>query len=170
MRFTHFVILASLASTALAGPSTSPVGDYLGLFVEATVGQYQMLCSAREPATAALWKADVRRWREANSRSLQELQASAKRLELAARTRAFDTSSKEPLEERETGLMIYTSFMMLAATQPATELATSNDRQAIERCKGWHEAIAPNGQLEAGLPEAILGARRLLQVESERRN
>ena len=95
MRFTQFVVWASLASTASAGPSTSPIGDYLGLFVETTVSQYQMFCSTREPATAAMWKTDVRRWREANSKSLQELHAIAKLLELAAKTRAFDTSSKE---------------------------------------------------------------------------
>lgn len=173
MRLAHFVILASLASaasTASAGPSTSPIGEYLGLFVEATVSQYQMLCSAREPATEALWKADIRRWREANSKSLQELRATAKLLELAARTRAFDTSSKEPIEERERHLTVYTGFMMLAATQPATELAASNDRQASERCKGWHEAISPAGALETGLPEALLGAKRLLEVGSGRRN
>ena len=58
---------------------------------------------------------------------------------------------------------------MLATMQPATDLAASNDRQATERCKGWHEAISPSGPLESGLPEAIGGAKRLLQVESERR-
>jgi hypothetical protein len=170
MRIAPFVIWASLASTASARPSTAAIGDYLGLFVEATVGQYQMLCSAREPATAALWKTDVRRWREANAKSLQELRAVAKQLELSARARALDPSSKELLEERETRLTAYTSFQMLAATQPAVELATSNDRQSSERCKSWHDAIAPNGPLETGLPQAILGAKRLLQAEAERRN
>ena len=170
MRFAHLLFWTSLASSTLAGQSTRPIGDYLGMFVETTVGQYQMLCSAREPANAAQWKTDVRRWREVNSHSLQELRVVAKLVELAARNRAFDTSSKEPLQEREAHLTAYTGFMMLAAAQPATELAASNDQQAGGRCKGWQEAISPNGPFETGLPEAILGAKRVLQAESERRN
>lgn len=56
--------------------------------------------------------------------------------------------------------------VLLAASQPPIALARANDQQAGMQCKTWREAIAPGGPLETGLPVAVLGAKRILEMES----
>lgn len=167
MRPLPLILLALFTANAVAGSSTTAIGEYMSLFVDAAVGQYEMLCTAREPDTAAQWKAEVQRWRGANAAPLGELQAIAKSIERAARERAFDMSSKETVDERADHVALFPGFALLTASQPAIELARLNDRQASERCKSWREAIGPGGRFETDLAQAVSGGRRILQLELE---
>jgi len=167
MRSLPLALLALFTANAVAGRSTSAIGEYMSLFLDEAVGQYEMLCTAREPDTAAQWKAEVQRWRGANAAPLGELQAVARSIERAARELAFDMSSKETVDERAERVTIFPGFAMLTTSQPAIELAGLNDRQASVRCKSWREAIGPGGPFETGLAQAVAGGRRILQVELE---
>ena len=84
-------------------------------------------------------------------------------LHRATAKRALEAAPAMSLDEREAELAMSSGFMMLAASQPAMDLAGANDAQAAERCQNWRVAIAPNGPLETGLQSAIEGAKRLLR-------
>jgi hypothetical protein len=169
MRHHLFAAATLVAANASAGPSTQPIGDFFGLFVDASVAQEQRLCSARLPETAAEWKADAERWRTANAEPLRQLRETGQAVHKLTTLHAFEAPASVSLTDRETRASMYGSFQMLAVAQPATELATANDTQAAERCQNWRAAIAPGGPLETGLPAAIDGARRLLQSAAQDR-
>lgn len=170
MRLATLVLATSisgLAATAFAGPSTGPITDLMGLFVNDSVAEEQRLCSQRLPDTAAQWKADLERWRAANAEPLRQLRDAGQAVHRLTVLHALEAPASVSMTEREARLSMYSSFQMLAATQPAMELAAANDAQATERCQSWRASIAPGGPLETGLPAAIDGARRLLQSAAQ---
>jgi hypothetical protein len=161
-RVAHGLAGLVACTLAAAGPSTSAIGDHLGLFLESSVQQYQMLCSAREPASAAAWRAQVAPWRDRNAQPLQELRRITGELQAVGRQRAFEAPASEPLDKRADLLVMYSGFMLLAASQPAMLLARANDAQASVMCRNWLDALAAGGELDRQPALAVEGGKRLL--------
>ena len=167
VRPTAAAILAFSGAASLAGSSTQPISAYLSIFTETTVAQFGNLCSARLPQTAPQWKQDIGRWRNANDDSLRTLRAIATGIEAAIAQRQPNPSSKQALSNHDSSLKMFLGFQMLAAAQPATQLAQIDDENAKRQCNEWRSAIASGGPLENELPQAILGAKQILNRELE---
>jgi hypothetical protein len=149
VRRPALAVLLCLLPLALAA---TPADALHALFIDTVIGEQQRMCQVRVPVSEAAWRTGVERWRSANAAQLKELETTAKALV------APSADGK-----RSAQALAVSNFMLIATSSASNALALANDAKAVQVCEGWLARIAPGGDLEKALPDAVAQARQLLR-------